>query len=311
MHLDPPLVQLFTMLAGAATAESATTDLASRRAMADSTMLLAATGRGEGVEATDHQIDVEGGQITVRILRPAGLVAPAPTFFFIHGGGWFQGNLDTGEVECGPMAAMVPCIVVSVEYRLAPEHRFPVPLLDCAAAYRWMLENAAELGIDADRIAVGGTSAGGNLAAALCLVLRDEGVSTPCLQLLEAPALDLTTMTQESDVPGLDAAGFNEYRDFYLGAEGDGRDPLASPMFAADLSGLPPAVVIVAEHDPLRDQGERYLERLHDAGVPGSGMRILAHVHGTWVIPATSTFVLVAELRAAALRRALAGTLVP
>lgn len=313
MPLDPPVQQVIERMiaARAAAAPVATVDLDERRRAADTTMLLAGTPRAAGVEATDHTVAVDGAAITVRVLRPAGLAAPAPTLFFVHGGGWFQGDIDTAEVECGPMVSAVPCVVALVGYRLAPEHPFPIPLRDCVAAYRWLLDNAADLGVDPARIAVGGTSAGGNLAAALCLVVRDEGLAAPLLQLLDAPALDLRPRTSDSALDvGLTAAGVDEYTAFYLGSDGDPTDPLASPLLA-DLTGLPPAVLLVAEFDPVRDEGERYLTRLHEAGVPAAAFRVLSHLHGGWIIPVSATFTLVRELRAAALRHAFAGTLVP
>ncbi|MGA4544115.1 alpha/beta hydrolase [Uniformispora flossi] len=313
MPLDPPIRALVDALAAAGAAEREAADLDERRRMSAATMVLASTGRGPGVVATDHRIAVDGGEIAVRVLRPADLPSPAPAFYFVHGGGWTLGNLDTGEVECGPMAALVPCIVVSVDYRLAPEHPFPTPLEDCVAGYAWLHANAAELGIDPARVAVGGASAGGNLAAALCLAARDRGLPAPCLQLLDVPALDLTPMPVPDEEPseGLTASEVNQYAAWYLGEHGDPKDPLASPLHAPGLSGLPPAVLTVAELDVLCGQGERYLARLHEAGVPGSAFRVAAHGHGTWIIPITATFTLVREVRAAALRHAFAATLVP
>jgi acetyl esterase len=312
MSLDPPLQRLFAAFADSAAPEPA--DLAERRLQADTTMLLAATGAEPGVTLTDHEVPVDGGTIPVRIARPSSVPAPAPTLFFIHGGGWFQGNLDTAAVECGPMASAVPCTVVSVGYRLAPEHPFPVPLDDCLAAFTWLHERAESLGVDPQRIAVGGTSAGGNLAAALCLAVRDRGLPLPVAQFLDVPALDLTlaspSMAEPAAQAGLTRDAVAEYADLYLG-DHDRTDPLVSPLLADDLSGLPPAVIVVAEHDPVRDDGERYLARLHDADVPAAAVRVLAHPHGGWVVPITVTHHLVNDLRAAAIRRALAGTLDP
>lgn len=312
MHLDPPLQRLFEAMGAQRPAEP--TDLLERRRQADATMLLASTGPEPGVTVTDHQVEVPGGEITVRVTQPDGLAAPRPALLFMHGGGWFQGNLDTAPVESGPMASTVPCTVVSVGYRLAPEHPFPTPLEDCVAAYRWLLDNCTMLGVDAQRIAVGGTSAGANLTAALCLAARDRGLPRPVAQLLEAPALDLTMGSASLQEPGLQVGLTGEmvaeYAGLYLAGH-DPADPLVSPLLAPDLSGLPPAVITTAEHDPLRDDGERYLARLHDADVPATAIRLLAHPHGGWVIPLTTTHVLANELRAATLRRAFAGTLDP
>ena len=154
MPLDPPLQRIFEALRGQAPAPPA--DLEERRQQANATLLLASTGRGDDVRVDDRTIAVDGGEIAIRILTPGAPTAPIPTVFFLHGGGWMQGNLDTGEVEFGPMASAVPCLVVSVEYRLAPEHPFPIPLDDCVRAYEWLVENHAEIGVDPARIAVGG-----------------------------------------------------------------------------------------------------------------------------------------------------------
>lgn len=314
MHLDPPLRRVFEALGAERPAEPV--DLLERRRQADATMLLASTGPEPGVVVSDHAVPVEGGEITVRVSRPETVsgTAAAPAFVFVHGGGWFQGNLDTAPVECGPMASAVPCVVVSVGYRLAPEHPYPTPLEDCVAAYAWVLEHSGELGIDAGRVAVGGTSAGANLTAALCLAVCDRGLPLPVAQLLDCPALDLTMSSASLRAPDLQAGltgdAVAEFAGMYLAGH-DPTDPLASPLLAPDLSGLPPAVITTAEHDPVRDDGERYLARLHDADVPAMGVRVMAHPHGGWVVPITVTHVMVNELRAAALRRAFAGTLDP
>ena len=311
MPLDPPIQRLFDLMGEARGPQP--DDLGERRKLADETMLLASTGPQPGVSVSDHTLPVDDGraEIAVRITRPDGFgTAPAPAFLYMHGGGWSQGNLDTAEVECGPMASLVPCVVVSVGYRLAPEHPFPTPLDDCVAAYAWLLDRAGELAVDASRIAVGGSSAGGNLAAALCLAARDRGLPLPCLQLLDVPGLDLTLGSPSIGDPGtqvgLTGPAVAEYAGWYVPDPADRTDPLASPLLAPDLSGLPPAVIVVAEHDPVRDDGERYLAALHAAGVPAAAVRVLAHPHGGWVVPGTLTHHLVRDLRAAALRQALA-----
>lgn len=200
MPLDPPIQRLFDLMGQARGPQP--TDLDERRRLADSTMLLASTGPQPDVTVSDRTVPVDGGaaEITVRITRPDRFgTDPAPAFLYMHGGGWSQGNLDTGEVECGPMASLVPCTVVSVGYRLAPEHPFPTPLEDCVAAYTWLLDHTGELAVDPGRIAVGGGSAGGNLAAALCLAARDRGLPLPCFQLLDVPGLDLTLSSPSID----------------------------------------------------------------------------------------------------------------
>src|SRR5688500_1421462 len=189
MHLDPPIAALVAGMA--ANPAPRPTDLDERRAESNATMLLVRVPE-PGTSVTEHDVPVAGGTIRVRVTRPDGAGGLLPGLLFVHGGGWFQGDLDTAEVECGPMATAAGCVVVSVDYRLAPEHPFPVPLEDCVAAWTWLHDRAEELGIDAGRVAVAGTSAGANLSAALCLVARDRGLPQPVLQLLDAPCLDLT-----------------------------------------------------------------------------------------------------------------------
>lgn len=311
MHVDPPIAALFAALAQGA-AEPAP-DLAARRAAADATMLLLHRPE-EGTASSDHLVDVAGGQVQVRVRRPAGS-GLLPAVYFVHGGGWFQGTLDTAEVESGPLASTVGCVVVSVAYRLAPEHPFPTPLEDVVAGWRWLHAHADELGIDTARVAAAGTSAGGNLVAALCLVARDRGLPLPVVQLLDVPALDLavergpgSSHATYAEGAGLTTDAVEEFARFYAGST-DRTDPLLSPLRATSLAGLPPAVVVVAEHDPVRDDGERWVAALQAAGVPAAGVRVLTHVHGSWVIPGTVTATLVQSLRADVLRRALAGAL--
>lgn len=314
MIIDPPVRRLLERVAAGAQPESA--DLNVRRAQSAAVMTLVKFPYGPDLEVTEHRVPVTDGTIAVRVLRPKQPKTPVPAYFFLHGGGWVLGNLDTAEAECGPVASLVPCAVVNVDYRLAPEHPFPTPLEDCLAAYAWLLENAADVGIDATKVAVGGASAGGNLAAAMCLALRDRGLPQPSLQVLDAAAVDLTPMAEEPVLPGaprkpgLTPAEFNIFARHYLADSADATDPLVSPLHGTDLSGLAPALIFVAEHDPLRDQAEEYLARLRAADVPAAGMRVLGHLHGGWVVPGTVTQTLVAEMRAAALRHAFAGTLV-
>jgi acetyl esterase len=319
MPLDPPIQRLFDLMGEAREAQPQPESLDERRRQADTTMLLASTGPQPDVTVGDHTVAVAGGEIAVRITRPNTFgTDPAPAFLYLHGGGWSQGNLDTAEVECGPMASAVPCVVVSVGYRLAPEHPFPTPLDDCIAAYRWLLDQAGAgaLAVDPARIAVGGSSAGANLAAALCLAVRDRGLPLPRLQLLEVPCLDLTLASSPSihdpaTQVGLTGPAVAEYAGWYVPDPDDRRQPLVSPLLAPDLAGLPPAVIVVAEHDPVRDDGERYLAALHAAGVPAAAVRVLSHPHGGWVIPGTLTHQMVRDLRAGALRHALAPVLGP
>jgi acetyl esterase len=271
--------------------------------------------RGSGLEAQDHTLPVDGGEMRVRVLRPDGFESPGPAYVYIHGGGWVFGDLDGAEAESGVLATELGALIVLVDYRLAPEHKFPIPLYDCLAAYQWVIDQAPVLGVDLDRLVVGGGSAGGNLTAALCILLRDRGLPAPRLQFLDVPALDLTlgSPSQAMDAPEawLGPADVAEAKAFYLTSDEDAMDPRASPLLAEDLSGLPPAVILVAEYDPVRDDGERYARRLQEADVPAATFRIVTHAHGTYTIPGTLTSQLIHDLRVNTLRRAFEGRLLP
>ena len=239
----------------------------------------------EMARVADETIPVDGGEITVRVYHPSN-ESRLPACVYIHGGGWWQGNLTLVDPECRYLAQAAGCVVVSVAYRLAPEHPFPTPLEDCYAALQWVATNAERLSIDADRIAVIGGSAGGNLSAALALLARDRGGPRLAAQVLVVPATDLT-MSQPSieelgEAYGLGKAALEFCVNAYLGEDGDPRNPLISPLYA-DLQGLPPALIVTAEYDPLRDDGEAYYRRLQEAGVPATLHCIPGMMHGTFV----------------------------
>jgi acetyl esterase len=252
----------------------------------EATALLAAVAGepGELVDAEDTTVPGPAGDVPVRIYRPAG-DGPRPTIAWFHGGGWVCGGVDQSDTTCRRLAAAARAVVVSVEYRRAPEAPFPAPLDDCRAATRWCAERVDELGGDRRRLVVGGDSAGGNLAAAVALAARDEGPAV-ALQVLVYPVTDATCSSPSHAENGsgylLTNAGMRWFWDHYLGDRGAdaGDDPLASPLCAPDLSGLPPAVVLTAEFDPLRDEGEAYARRLADAGVDVSCTRYDGMLHG-------------------------------
>jgi acetyl esterase len=313
MHLDPPLKKILSMVAANRPAEPG--DLATRRQQTENAFAAIRPAAQDGVTVRDHTVAVDGGEILVRTYVPDDIERPAPVLFYLHGGGWYLGNLDSAEAECVLQAADIPAVMVSVDYRLAPEHKFPTPFNDCMTAYRWMLDRADELGIDPTRIAVAGGSAGANMVAAMCLALRDSGEQLPCLQLLDVPLLDFTlssdSLTSAQSGYGLTTEEVHECVELYIRDDADRLDPRTSPLLAEDLHGLPPAFILTAEFDPVRDDGERYLERLHAADVPAACFRVLAHIHGTWVIPGSPTWGLVRDVRLAALRRAFEGTFAP
>jgi acetyl esterase len=239
-------------------------------------------------DVAERWIAVEGGEIRARIFTPLGS-GPWPAYVHLHGGRWTVGSIDwpTVRYTSAEVCARVGCVVVDVEYRLAPEHRFPRGAEDCYAALAWTVEHAEEIAVDASRIAVAGESAGGNLAAAVCLMARDRGGPEIALQLLEIPALDLADMNGYSSAEafgqgyGLDSSFAEIVSRSYFDDPAQARHPYASPILAEDLSGLPPAFVMTAELDLLRDGGEAYAARLAQAGVPTTLVREPGHTHAS------------------------------
>jgi acetyl esterase len=266
-----------------------TMSLADARA-ADLASIRAGGGTPEPVhEVTSLAIPGPGGELALRLYRPSG-ERPLPVLLYFFGGGWVLGTIDTADGVSRSLANSAGALVVVVGYRLAPEHPFPAAIDDCFAAVRWVAEHAQEIGADASRIAVGGDSAGGNLAAAVALRARDEG---PGLvgQLLIYPNTD-----QLADDESMRAADdpflFNHhsvawYRQHYLTSPHDAASALASPLRAGSLAGLPPALVITAEYDPLRDQGEAYARRLAQEGVQVELSRYPGMAHGFFTMIGT------------------------
>lgn len=245
---------------------------------------LATAGRAEAVaEIRDLVIPGEAGDIAARLYRPSG-DGELPALVYFYGGGWSLGTLDTSDAVCRAITNMAGCGCVAVGYRLAPENKFPAAVHDCYAGAAWVAEHAAELGIDSARLAVGGDSSGGNLAAAVTLLAKERGGPRFCHQLLVYPNTDASADT-ESMREVVDEHFFNKnaiswYWGMYLASSDDGLNPLASPLLAPDLSGLPPATVITAELDPLRDEAESYAKKLASAGVPAEIIRYDGMMHG-------------------------------
>ena len=242
----------------------------------------------EEVEAVskveDREIPGPAGNIPIRIYTPAGS-GPFSVLVYFHGGGWVIGNIESHDGVCRSLTNAAGCIVVSVDYRLAPEDKFPAGPEDCYAATQWVIANAAALNGDPKRVAVGGDSAGGNLAAVVSLMARDRGGSRPVYQLLIYPATDYylsgwPSMQENADGYFLTRDDMVWFVNHYLSSEADAQNPYAWPIKAKDLSGLPPAMVITAEFDPLRDEGEAYAARLREAGVPVVVTRYNGMIHG-------------------------------
>ncbi|MCW2932459.1 MAG: alpha/beta hydrolase [Actinomycetia bacterium] len=221
--------------------------------------------------------------LRLRVYRPAG-TGPWPVLVYFFGGGWSLGTLDTCDAICRMLTNAAGCVTVSVGYRLAPEHKFPAAVEDCYAGAAWAASHAEELGGDPARLAVGGDSSGGNLAAAVALMARDRGGPAIAHQLLVYPNTDYQARTPSmrdiSDEYFFNPASVRWYWGLYLATPADGANPLASPLRADDLSGLPAATVITAEHDPLRDEGELYAKKLEEAGVPAKTLRYDGMIHG-------------------------------
>jgi acetyl esterase len=231
----------------------------------------------------DLRVNGPDGSFAIRVYSPE-RIEPSPALVYFHGGGWVVCDLDTHDVICRAIARRSGAVVVAVDYRLAPEHKFPAAVIDCYAATQWVSGNAERLGIDPRRIAVGGDSAGGNLSAVVSLESRDNAGPHIALQVMVYPVTDLSSFDTPSyrefaEGYGLTASEMEWFSTHYLARPEDARCVHASPLLAQDLRGLPPALVITAECDPLRDEGEAYARRLQEAGVPVRLTRYAGMIH--------------------------------
>ena len=237
-------------------------------------------------EARDATAPGPHGDIPVRLYRPQGTAAAdvLPALIYYHGGGWLLGDLESHDGVCRRFANAARCRVVSVDYRMAPEHKFPAAVDDCAAATHWAIAQAAELGIDPARIAVGGDSAGGNLAAVMALMARDGTLPPLAFQMLIYPATDMmmTSVSAQTVTEGvpLTTGTMRWFIDHYMRGDEDARDWRASPLRAADLSGTAQALVLTCAYDPLCDEGIAYARRLEREGVRVAHMHFSDQTHG-------------------------------
>jgi acetyl esterase len=230
----------------------------------------------------DHVVPVAGGTITVRTYAPENEGRPMPCHIYYHGGGFWLGAIDHFDPLCRAIARDAHCMVASVDYRLAPEHKFPTAVEDGYAALSWVAANAHALGVDEMRISVGGVSAGGNIAAVVAMMVRERGGPNLVLQVLEVPVLDLSRHDplripeEDIELP----SGKDVYCAHYLVEPAQALLPHASPLLAPDLEGLPPALVMTAEYDPLAHEGKLYARRLVQAGVPTEHVCWPGQFHG-------------------------------
>ncbi|MET7396076.1 alpha/beta hydrolase [Dactylosporangium sp. NPDC005572] len=310
MPLDPQLQAIRDQKERDGVAPLYTMSLAEARA-ADLASIRASGGAPEPVHAvSEHVVPGPAGSIPLRVYRPAG--DRLPVLMYFYGGGWVLGAIDTADGVARHLANAAGCIVAVPGYRLAPEHPFPAAIEDCWAATEWVHDNAAALGADPARIAVGGDSAGGNLAAALTLMAQESGDLVLAGQLLIYPNTDQAaeddSMRENDDRYMFNHHSVAWYRSHYLTDPDDAFNPLASPLRAETLRGLPPALVITAEYDPLRDQGERYARRLAESGVPVAVTRYEGMAHGFFTMAGTLDAARLAQAQAAKQLRSFFGT---
>jgi acetyl esterase len=290
MPLDPQMKSILDAMAAAEVPAFHTmTPVEARKLMARRVVQGPDTVAVAKVE--DRAIPGPGGDIPIRIYTPQGR-GPFGALIYFHGGGWVLGDINMTDQPCRMLTNAAGCVIVSVDYRLAPEHKFPAAPDDCYAATKWVADSAASLDVDPRRIAVGGTSAGGNLAAAVALMARDRGNLQIAYQLLIYPAttsvLDTPSHREfaEDNYYVLSRADMEWFWGHYLANDADRTNPYACPAYAKTLRGLPPALVITAGFDPLRDEGEAYAARLREEGVRVALKRYDGVTHGFFGMPA-------------------------
>jgi acetyl esterase len=282
MSLDPQTKMLLDYLASLSTPplETLTPELA-RKAFRLPQGEIEPVGRVE-----NRNIQGPEGEIPVRVYYPQEAQTIYPALVYYHGGGWVVGNIDSHDNICRALTNLANCVTISVDYRLAPEHKFPAAVYDCYAAVQYVFDHAEEFQVDPARIAVGGDSAGGNLAAVISNLATDKQNPAICFQLLLYPATNIwgeptPSMVENAEGYFLTKGTMEWFLDCYSnGEEEDKGNPLLAPILYNNFSGLPPALVITAEYDPLRDEGELYAKKLEEAGVKVELVRYDGTIHG-------------------------------
>jgi acetyl esterase len=288
MALDPEVRSVLDQMA--AMGGPAINELPVNEARQSFAAMKAMQGEPEAVaKIEDRTLPGPAGDIPIRIYTPI-LGKTLPVLLYYHGGGWVIGNIETSDVLCRTLCNAAGCIVVSVDYRLAPENPFPAAVDDAYCAALWTAANAAGFNGDPSRIAVSGDSAGGNLAAVVALIARDRGMPALKFQLLVYPvtdaACDTPSYTENADGYMLTRDGMRWFWNHYARSDAERSNPHASPLRASNFAGLPPALVITAEYDPLRDEGELYADRLRAAGVPVTLAHYDGMIHGFFAMGA-------------------------
>ncbi|MBL8675697.1 MAG: alpha/beta hydrolase [Rhodospirillales bacterium] len=291
MALDPIVRKLLDAAAAAGRPELHTMAPVDARKMMRDTRAPVQGPVLDTVASTDRTIPGPAGEIPVRIYRPKSAAADAalPALVYFHGGGWVIGDIETHHTVCQRLAAEGDIVVVSVDYRLAPEHAFPAAVDDCWAATCWVARNAGAIGVDGSKVAVGGDSAGGNLAAVVALMARDRGGVTVGFQLLIYPAVDALadtgSMARNAKGYLLTTEAMRWFYDHYVPNAADRDDWRVSPLRARTLANLPPAMVFTAGFDPLRDEGVAYARRLAHDGVVVEQIDFSSLIHGFFGMP--------------------------
>lgn len=284
MPLDPQAEALLKQMEADGVPDISEMSVPQARMFLESTFVGMVSNPQPMAEVRDFTVPAPAGRLPVRLYKPEGSDAVVPLVVYFHGGGWVIGSIEAYDPTCRELASASGCAVASVEYRLAPESVFPAAPEDCYAATRWLVENAAELGVDGERIAVAGDSAGGNLAAVVSLMARERGGPRISYQVLIYPAVDFAGdySSREENAEGyfLTTRAMRWFSEHYLPGESEVKEALASPLLAADHSGLPPAIIVTAGFDPLRDEGEAYADKLREAGVEVKLTRYDGMIHG-------------------------------